>query len=305
MTNYHYFINPKTKRVNKIKKTSVKKFEKDRCLYNKNSVKNCMTQISKKYPNIYAPLSLKQPFKTYPVLHQLTPAVAFFVENDEIIGFVNQKRKVYKLETNIKIKSYFRKFPIVYGDTRYISVLVKKSGVVYKNLQKLKEQLQLVAIRNANLIYNHLHEDFIPIIGRMTPKKVSKILDLFTKNLIPVSLPSVIENGKISGLVFNKNKLVGYVSPNNSIHKLELNTSEIKNHNIPSIEIEDKILGAINTDSNLNDFLSSMKLLDNIKKEDCSKYKLEWDEKYGQCRVRVGEPLIITDVNNKIIGFAE
>ncbi len=311
MTNYHYFINPKTKRVNKIKETSYKKFSKERCLYNKRSVKSCINKISKRYPNINAPLSLSTPFKTYPALHQLTPATAFIVLKNKICGFVNQAGHTFRFDNCLSIKGSFRKFPIVHGDFRQLKSLLRRSEHVYKDIELVEEQLKLTAIKNAHLIYNHLHNDFIPVYGYLTPVKISKILSLFEKKLVPITLPKYINSESISGIVVNGDKIIGYVSPDNSIHKFDIgvsiDTKLISKKiltDIPTIQIEDSILEQATT-SPLNDFLSEIKLLDSIPQSDCFKYRLEWDPKYQQCRVKRGDPLLIEDHNNNIIGFSE
>lgn len=193
-----FYINPITGRMIKssgktfknLKNKKKYSFEKEHCLYNIKSAKKCFSKLLKIYPDVVYPSSnfINIP-KTYNG-NSVKGLRVFIQDNNNIIGFVDKKGNIYRLNKYINLNDIQNKYiPTVIDYYNILPKIIKKLPKINANIQKkiLHQINNIKPLKNAHVLFNHVQKDFIPINTKMSKKDHDKILNIFNDNLIKSS----------------------------------------------------------------------------------------------------------------------
>jgi hypothetical protein len=214
-----YYINPKTGRVifhgsktyyllknNKIKPT------KHKCVYNLNSAQKCIANIFKLYPDVTYPSSS---FMKLPRTYDMGPARAFYIKNKKAIAFVDKYGKIHKLRRHIlpDVKVIYILDPYNMAE----AAITRAPFVTNVAQLKIEKQLQHGQIKTTlNMLYNPIHNDFVPIKQSVDVQDQKTIIDM-TQQLVPEKLLP-IKDSNISGIVQDdQSNIVGVVDSDNTV----------------------------------------------------------------------------------------
>jgi len=193
-----FYINPITGRMIKssgktfknLKNKKKYSFEKEHCLYNVKSAKKCFSKLLKIYPDVVYPSSnfINIP-KTYNG-NSVKGLRVFIQDNNHIIGFVDKRGNIYRLNKSINLNDIQNKYvPTVIDYYNILPKIIKKLPKINANIQKkiLHQINNIKPLKNAHVLFNHVQKDFIPINTKMSKKDHDKILNIFNDNLIKTS----------------------------------------------------------------------------------------------------------------------
>jgi hypothetical protein len=172
------------------------------------------------YPDIvYPPSSLIKIPKTY----EKGKARGFIVKDDKVIGVVSKNGKMQRLRDSIDINT--NEIPTVKDPMSALPKVLQNSDLVSKETQtevqdQIKNDKLLGTPESTTLIFNPAQNDFVPVNKKTTHVEDIAILDSINKTLIPKTLPPIIENGTIAGVITDDKQVVGIVDVQNNTKKL-------------------------------------------------------------------------------------
>lgn len=249
----NYYINKETGRLVKSSSKSAKelmksgKLQKHKCLFNIKSAKVCLNQLLSRYPGIVHPPSS---FTKIPKTYTRGEWRAFIIDSEfnkdanantnanfvKIIGTINSWGELRRLNQELVIKS--KNIIIVRDPTKHLERVIKENNVEIKSIDNkfIVKQLQTAVpvlddIDSINLIYNPVHNDFIPILRQnMDITQQIELLNFLNNMLITQILPS--ENNTIAGVVIFEKELSGVVTKDNKLIKITKDNKLLAQENL-------------------------------------------------------------------------
>jgi hypothetical protein len=215
-----YFINPETGRTikkngrtfNELQEKKIK-LEKDYCLYDLTSAKKCLKQLSHYYPELNIPSNN-------------IPDVAVIKQNNYINGIVSKKGNIYKLSKPFILNKKVSELKTVSENHKNIlNKILENSQII--DSDKVKDKLENTK-QSKDVFFNPLQNNYIT-----TNDLTKTILNNINNNLTPNKLPIIIPNTNVSGLISNKNEIIGYINNDNESKKfnesLKIKIDELNN----------------------------------------------------------------------------
>lgn len=329
-----YYLNPETGRV--IKSNS-KKFQelmsrrgyknkpiKHSCLFNIKSAERCLNRLLTKYPGIIHPPSS---FAKIPKTYQIGHYRGFIMDDNSetVIGAVDKYGKMSRLKVPVKPS---HKVPVIkdpFGVTQ--SVLQDRPVLSSDEQHKVEEQLNndtpLKSPEHISLIYNPVYNDIIPMNTKVDVDTQKQVINSMNKDLVPLTLPPVLQDSNIAGLVTKKDSVLGIVDTNNQI-KLFPET-DVRNGNtqtkplilqvegVPKVDIHDSsdILDSKQmTSDETKSIMDIITCLDGEQYDTnakrclpCSHYDLEWEAEAKMCKVKIRKPVVMVADSDAIVGY--
>lgn len=297
------------------KKLKEKGFVLDRhkCLYNIKSAQSCMATILAHYPSLaYPPSDLMDIPRTY--RHGV---VRSFISNGkEVLGFIDKKGNIAKLRKAIPLQ----KMPIVEDPTHTLPAVLNKLKPVQKKVQKaVEEQVREGELIRAPdtmvMVYNPVHNHFVPLREKIPKNEQLRLIDTINKTLVPESLPPIIPEGRVAGIVEDKgnmNKSAGVVTVDNQLVMLDT-PSIAKGVNVVKVHTPE----AHAKEKPLDEKEALLREVQCIKGQQydihksrclpCEQYGLVWDDAFGKCRIErrpdADNPVLLVTEGNEIIGY--
>lgn len=284
--------------------------DKHPCLYNIKSAQKCVDDLLKLYPSlVYPPSSFIDIPKTYKGKN--SKARSFVInEQGDIQGFIDRKGRIHKLDNPLPQPS--SPIPTVDDPSGSIGVALAKAIVPNADIRAdIEQQIQNGTVKPSykQLLYNPVHNDFVPVIPELSKEEQLAILDTINDRLIPSTLPT-IGNTNISGvLIDDKKTIIGVVNGNNEINTFSepVNEAVHASQTIPTLQLNTEHVDSgfstpvieANTRQQVQELCRGVYNLDKTCTP-CETYNLVWDADSKKCKVKLS---VVYDEKNEIVGY--
>ncbi len=219
-----FYINPITGRLIKSNRSTFQSLKKrrfridgDACFYNTGTAKKCFEKLLKLYPDLVYPSSN---FINIPKTFKHGRARAFVKHKNKIIGFIDKKGKKHRLNKPIHSK---KELPIIYDSFDVLPNILKKHKPISPEEQYVIEKQiaksEPLSNININILFNPLHNDFIPTKLNISDEEKNYIINTINQHLLPNKLPPISRNLNISGILKYNNYIIGFIDLDNKIQR--------------------------------------------------------------------------------------
>ena len=306
-----YYINKITGRLvksnsklaNKLIKTG--ELQKHKCLYNTRSAKICLNQLFNRYPGIFHPPSS---FTKIPRTYKSGEWRGFVIDSNfnkgeavenkmvKIIGAINSWGELSRLKEPVFRNP--KNIIIIKDPTGYLEKKITHINVKIIDNKFIIKQLDtgipvLDDIKSINLIYNPVHNDFVPILkSDMNVIEQIEFLNSLNNVLITRQL-SMMSSKYVIGVIVINNELRGVVTNDNRLIKMQKGLTEIPITNYLRLKITDEEFEMYAKYPPLKKYNKILKDLEKQPDENANNlFELIWDPLWKRSKILINRSII-------------